>query len=95
MVNSNVEKIVPDLQYEPTVLPLAEQERLARFHAEVQERWTQRMRRRRMEEHGDPDSPLPVWPVKPPDVPLEELRRIHEVIEKEFGCLDSIRPDAL
>lgn len=24
------------------------------------------------------------WPVPPPDVPLEELRRIHAIIEEEF-----------
>lgn len=71
-----------------------ERERIARLHAEAQERWTQLIRRRRMEEHGDPDSALPVWPVRPPDVPSEELRRIHELIEKEFGCFDTIRPDA-
>ena len=38
-----------------------------------------------MEEYGDPDSTLPVWPVRPPDVPIEELRRIDAIIEAEFG----------
>ncbi len=28
------------------------------------------------------------WPVAPPDVPMEELKRIHALIEKEFSRLD-------
>jgi len=32
------------------------------------------------------------WPVPPPDVPLEELRRIHAIIEEEF---EEIEPEDL
>jgi len=28
------------------------------------------------------------WPVPPPDVPIEELRRIHAFIEAEFSQID-------
>jgi hypothetical protein len=28
------------------------------------------------------------WPVRPPDVPIEELRRIHALIEAEFSKVD-------
>ena len=28
------------------------------------------------------------WPVPPPDVPIEELRRIHALIEAEFSKVD-------
>jgi len=28
------------------------------------------------------------WPVPPPDVPIEELRRIHALIEAEFPILE-------
>ena len=28
------------------------------------------------------------WPVPPPDVPIEELRRIHALIEAEFSQVD-------
>ena len=30
------------------------------------------------------------WPTPPPDVPIEELRRIHQLIEEEF---EQIEPD--
>ena len=29
------------------------------------------------------------WPVPPPDVPIEELKRIHALIEAEFPTLQS------
>jgi len=34
----------------------------------------------------------PRWPVPPPDVPIEELRRIHAIIEEEF---EQIEPEDL
>ena len=94
MVNSNVDAIKTEAGYESIISTPAEQERIARLHAEAQERWTQLIRRRRIEEYGDPDSALPVWPVRPPEVPIKELRRIHELIEREFGYFGTIHPDA-
>ena len=29
------------------------------------------------------------WPVPPPDVPLDELRRIHAIIEEEFEQVEA------
>ena len=33
--------------------------------------------------------PAAGWPVPPPDVPLEELQRIHALIEAEFSQVDA------
>jgi hypothetical protein len=34
-----------------------------------------------------PDAPRD-WPVPPPDVPIDELRRIHALIEEEFEQIE-------
>ena len=34
---------------------------------------------------GPGTEPRETWPVPPPDVPIEELRRIHAIIEAEFA----------
>jgi hypothetical protein len=33
------------------------------------------------------------WPVPPPDVPLEELRKIHAYIEEEFEQIEPLDDD--
>ena len=39
--------------------------------------------------HTEPrPNPCESWPVPPPDVPIEELRRIHALIEAEFSKVD-------
>lgn len=44
-----------------------------------------RLQRRLSEENGEKDA----WPVPAPDVPREELRRIHALIEAEFSLRES------
>ena len=99
MVSSDVEKTTSGVLADKAVPVLASAEerdraeKTAKKYALAQERWTQHIRQRRMEEYGDPDNPLPVWPVKPPDVPLEELERIHALIVKEFDDPDAFETD--
>jgi hypothetical protein len=50
------------------------------------EQW--RELRRWMDEHP-PQSHIQNWPVPPPDVPKEELRRIHALIEAEFSQVEA------
>ncbi len=55
-------------------LPAAEQETLLRH-------LSRKVARR--------DAAAPGWPVPPPDVPRDELRRIHALIEEEFSSADA------
>ena len=43
---------------------------------------------RRLSRHRVDPGSCEGWPVPPPDVPIEELRRIHALIEAEFSQVD-------
>jgi hypothetical protein len=67
---------------------LAEIEKAATaLPAEQQEALLQLLRRNLARRRTNP-SPCKDWPVPPPDVPIEELRRIHALIEAEFSQVD-------